>query len=97
MSGGRSFFPGRPRHLISFSSAGFVRNLVLPKATSADVVLCPKEVDRAVDAVVSPQNFIIPEGIAFNRDLKENLFACLVSVETKVAHLSAHVQTSLIF
>eukprot|EP00971_Amphidinium_carterae_P267299 5302280-Amphidinium_carterae.1 len=43
------------------------------------------EVDRAVQALITPEHFRIPEGVALNRDLMENVFAGLVCVQTKVA------------
>ena len=38
-----------------------------------------------MDCYISERNFLLPEGVALNRDLKENLFAMLITTQTKLA------------
>ncbi|CAE6933298.1 unnamed protein product [Symbiodinium sp. KB8] len=44
-----------------------------------------EEVTYGVNCYISEQNFLLPEGVALNRDLKENLFAMLITTQTKLA------------
>ena len=43
------------------------------------------QVTYGVNCYISEQNFLLPEGVALNRDLKENLFAMLITTQTKLA------------
>ena len=38
-----------------------------------------------MDTYITEQHFKLPEGVALNRDLKENLFAMLITTETRLA------------